>query len=631
MITSTAVFAASSIPVVSNGVKSLLFRIAESLLVFAVYKIFSLIASAGHLFTAYLMLGEDYIQKICFVASRNKPASGTLLVAVFSVAYLLAQLYGSLLWFLDAPGYVVQSRNVSASAWTGELLDNPAYILQVAAGSANVSSLEGNLPQALGASLFKPSVNITLTETVRRGQPQITNATQSRAGGRIWLDSQGLSVSPDTVAMLPYTTDANGETLDNGCRPRWLSTSMLWNCTFDNLYSRSIFSSIVGQPEVHWDDASDRELDSRYIPPNRLDNIWAAYGQGGGTAVMKQVFTVTKEKRRHTFIQTVFRCTMVSEGTKPLRTTEIVDLLRRTWSTNVTEQHDPYIEKLAETLIAARDSNNSVSTGINAVSNANLSTSQVSWEYLTVETSGVAQYSALRISLSNITLLRSETIDTAPAPFGSCSDASFQNEAYGGKVTGSDCRGRFPRKNPHFFGQVDTSAVLILTGLGDGASNVSSEALDEKVWQWYSGQEQRIDNLLIARGFIVSVDPSLVTVSLDTIEFALSYLQVLLVLLAAVLAAVGWLLLWLFATAHWSSSLLSNLVFSTALAQGGRQQKGPGYLFKTPDIQLRTPKSDATVTINGEAVMVESQFLTPSIQKNAPETARLVSDDGKRT
>ena len=60
------------------------------------------------------------------------------------------------------------------------------------------------------------------------------------------------------------------------------------------------------------------------------DNIWFAYGQGGDTAVMKQVFTVTKGGRRHTFLETVLRCTMVTNATYDFAMSEVDDLLRRT-------------------------------------------------------------------------------------------------------------------------------------------------------------------------------------------------------------------------------------------------------------------------------------------------------------
>jgi len=623
MITSTAVFAASSIPVVSNGVKSLLFRIAESLLVFAVYKIFSLIASAGHLFTAYLMLGEDYAQRALFVGSRNKALSGNVLVAVFSVAGLLAQLYGTLLWFLDSPGYVVQSRNVTASGWTGELLADPAYIVQMSAGSPNLTALENSLPRIIGQNLFKPTLNVTLTEEVRRGLPQIVEATPGRRGGRIWLDDEGLSVSPDTAAMSSYTTDATGQLLDVNCIPLVLAAGMRWNCTFDNVYSLGLLNPILGRPEVHWDNESDgNSTGSRYVNVNRMDNIWAAYGQGGGTAIMKQMFTVTKRKRRHTFVQTVLRASMVTEGSEPLQSTEIDNLMRRFWSPNATEQHAPLLENLISSVVAARDGNKSFSAGINAVSNANLTTTQVMWEYLTVETAGAVQYSALRMSLVNITLIRSETLVAEPAPFGPC-DASFQNEAYGGKVTGSDCRQRFQGNGSRFYGQVDTSAVLILTGLGDGASNVSSAALNEAVWEWCLDKGDRMDNLLVARGFLVSIDPSFVTLRLETIEAALSHLQVMLVALAAFLAVAGWVLLKVFAGAHWSNSLLSNLIFTT-LPPSSKKHPKPGYLIKTPDIQLRkTLAAPTAITVDGDAVRLERPLHAPSLQKQTPETAQL--------
>jgi hypothetical protein len=106
--------------------------------------------------------------------------------------------------------------------------------------------------------------------------------------------------------------------------------------------------------------------------------------------------------------------------------------------------------------------------------------------------------------------VRSETIGEEPTPFEDCSLGSWQNEMFGGKVTKTDCGVGENSPNAKFFGQTDTAAVLIAYGLGKAISNISSESLNDAAFTWVANSASFMQDLLIARAFVVSVDPALV-------------------------------------------------------------------------------------------------------------------------
>ena len=518
---SGSTFSDPSLAVSHNAVKSIIFRCAELLLAYAVGTLFSLLAAKGQRFTSYLMFHEDLFQKGFYIFS-HKNLNG-LLVLGFAIAYTLAQLYGTLLWGLDAPGYIERSKNVSAASLKGSMLPDPGYIVSLSMRPNEFLTLEGSLPQIIGSNLYKAGVNFTLTGNVERGGIEVTSPTRPEAGPRLWLDDEGLSVSTDTGVTTLFNNDLDGRLNGVLCPVQFTSESSWgWNCTFNNTFVANILQNHpIGRPEVHWDDASDKDLNSRYIRPKRTNNIWASVGEGAGSVGMKQMFTVTKGKRRHTFIESAIKFTMITNGGIPFLPSEVSDFVKRTWSTDPEEQRAPLVGFLTESILQAQDKGHSYMYGLSSLINA--SVVQPHWEYMTMENNMTAVFSIIRISAVNITLIRSETIEKAPVPFESC-DASFQNEAVGGRVTDTDCLGSDPTMpNPHFFGQVDTSAVLILYGFGDGRSNVSSIAFDQRSQLWLNKNSDRIDQLLVSRGFTVSIDPALVTIKVSSVPLPTTY------------------------------------------------------------------------------------------------------------
>jgi hypothetical protein len=585
MIESTSSFIYSTIPLYHNAIKSIIFKCAEILMGIFIFKLFSLIAARSNQFTAYLMFTEDYIQRTLYITSRGF-SRAAIVVLLFSLLNIVVSLYGTLLWALDSPGYIFQASNATISDYEDQRNVNPPYIVQLSLAPDALPDTDSRLAQIIGADLLHTGLNYTLTGHVNNYElPKVVAPTQQDGvGARIWLDNNGLSVSPDGYAMLAIETKIDGEVFPTKC-VGFNNGAASWNCTFSNVFSLGIVGLVAGRPEVHWNDATDKVFDTRYILPNRVDNIWISFGAGGGSALMNQIFTVTRKTRRHTFSQSTFKATMLASGSSLFDRKEVTDLVERTWSPNITERTNPLIGQIVDGMMGAQARNKSFHVGGNVASNENKSVSQNNWGMYTVESNGNAVYSLISITTTNITLIRSETIDEAPIPYQKCDRTNFQNEAFGGKVTRTDCEAAKGSDGKEgFFGQVDTAAVMIAQGLGDGRSNLSAASLDDDVLNWVVNKSDAIESLLIARAYAVSIDPSLVQITVDKIMVAMSYLQLYLSCFALFLAIILWLGLMIFAEAHWASSLLANLMNTTSEPKKNK----PGYITRAPEVTLQS-------------------------------------------
>ncbi|KJZ68956.1 hypothetical protein HIM_11653 [Hirsutella minnesotensis 3608] len=467
---------------------------------------------------------------------------------------------------------------------------------------------------------YRPGCQAAVPDALsRREQDKPQGIDDEREQGRMIQLIPDDAIPATTRARINATSSnsseppgvANGQKFPFGCIYSGRG-SAAWNCTFNNTFSQGITRNIVGQPEVHWDDESDLKLDSRYIRPNRVDNIWASFGAGGGSAAMMQVFTVTKKTRRHTFVESVFRATMLTSPGVPFATRDVEDLVRRTWSANETDKNNPLIGQIVEDITSAQAQNLSYHFGVNAADNGNLTVLQSSWGYFTVTNSHSREdiLSLIIITGTNITLIRSETIDKPPTPFEKCDHRSFQNEAFGGRIAHTDCASSQLNNNSSvFYGQVDTAAVLVLYGLGNRRSNVSSDALDNNALSWTRNMWATMQGLLVARGYIVSVDPALVTISVNKLIVAMSGLQLLLSMLAVVLAGAAWLALACFADAHWSNTFLSSFIHTTTERDGKKSK--PGFMHNPPRVELLADGGRNFIAVSGKAVILQDPFLVP--------------------
>src|SRR5438034_6907100 len=176
MISSASSFVESSIAVSHNVIKSILFRLAGFLLQAAVLQFFALLASTCKAFTAYLMFAEDYIQKALFMISSGF-TKNVAIVLSFAVLLISAELYDTLLWGLDAPGFTMKRNNVTASVIKDQLLEAPDYVVFSSGRQIHNGSLD-KITEAMGENLFKAGVNFTLIGEVHTGPPRTVPATR---------------------------------------------------------------------------------------------------------------------------------------------------------------------------------------------------------------------------------------------------------------------------------------------------------------------------------------------------------------------------------------------------------------------------------------------------------------------
>jgi hypothetical protein len=616
-ITIHSSFGASTIAVYNNVAKQVLFKLAALLLQLFIFKIFALIASSRRAFTSYLMFTEDYIQKILYIFSRGF-SSGGIIVFILTLLLFVGTWFDALLWGLDSPGYLQQKSYVTAAKIADRLLPEPGYLVFSTSPPGDVAPLEARLVDMIGANLFEPGVNFSLTGVVDRGTPKTVAATQpfSDTGPRIWLDNDGFSVSADTY----ITFVGNGTGLGSlNCPWKTLSDGIQgWNCTFDNfLASELATQNKLGEPEIHWDDETGKLYQSQYIRPTREDNPWNSLGTGGDTALMKQMFTVTKGRMRHTFIETAWKACMVTSWGVPFSLEEVTDLVKRGWSTDPVEQSNPIISDFAHSIIDARRRNSSGVYGLTAQTET--SVSQVNYELLNIETApGKVAYSLFRASVVNITLVRSDELPEPVVPLEPC-DRFYSNIALGGKVRETNCYlstlGLSYQEGHRFYGQVDTSAFLVLNGiLGEGRFNYSEKALNQQAFEWFVKNDERLSDLVLSRGAILALGPENVMVEVTNIQPAISPLQILLVAICAVLAGISWLSLIFFAKAHYSSSLLTNLLATTMASSDGEDVKGgkPQYLADCPEITLTHETNSRTRLTTPTGVFKHVEFEGPS-------------------
>ncbi|KAK4221181.1 hypothetical protein QBC38DRAFT_429518 [Podospora fimiseda] len=604
VLSSNSTFVKTEIAVWQNSTKSLLFRAAELLLVLAVWKLFSLLAALQNRFTSYLIFSEGPLQKAHFVFSRRL-SKDAILVAFFTLVYTAAQLYGSLLWALDAPGYVVRTERAPASSVSPSFLDNPEYQVSYTVAPNSLNLTDAELAEALSVNLFRPGTNISLTGTFDQGKPETVPPPRLGAGPRIWLDSEGWSVTTDGEFHVIINLGL-GEAGGVNCPYVDLNQSTrFYSCDFDNQWTPILLEQIIGIPQVHYNEEADSQGRWGNIQPPR-DDIWSSLGRSSGAAVRVHMFTVTKGYRRHTFVSTIAKASIVSrQGRLPKN--EMRDLMRRVSvmeagsSTNAAVDQD--INLVLEALTAAESNNKSAAIGwVIGVTPNQLSEGFL--EMLLMDSyPGTPVARLFRFTSVNITLVRSETISTPPVPFGPCPNAALQNEAYGGKVVDTDCVGSadLVGTKASYFGQVDTSAVLNLNGLHTPPYASSKEALDPVAFPWVTKNAEKLTNLVLSRGYILGLDPNLVTLELTSTTPGISYLQLCMVLLAAVLAVGSWGILSIWVSGHWSSSFLVNLITVTQ----EREKREPGFVCDIPEIKL--VKEDGCVELRTETAIFSHQ------------------------
>ncbi len=239
MFSSTHPFLVSSVPLYNNAIKSILFSLARLLARTAVQSFFALWAARAGLFTAFLMFDQGWRQRGLFVWARGVLTHSGILVIAFSLMLLQSDFYGTALWALDCPGYVLHRSGGILADLDRPLRDDRDYITILHATPDNLASLASDLAGRVTGNLFKPSMNATLAGLIALGQPSVVSPTQSGTGPRVWLDRSGLSVSPDSLYMLPFIYSESGKIIGaTDCAPLALDTGgSRWNCTFNNTFA----------------------------------------------------------------------------------------------------------------------------------------------------------------------------------------------------------------------------------------------------------------------------------------------------------------------------------------------------------------------------------------------------------
>jgi hypothetical protein len=476
-----------------------------------------------------------------------------------------------------------------------QLLANPAYIVFLSDPAQNLSSLD--VDQALAGNMFVQGFNFTLPKPVQPGARDIAahpNQTLADAGPRIWLDDAGFSVGMDQMITV---------TASVVCPMRTVNASLqVWNCALNNTDAFTVLNAQAAQPQIWWDASPYAE--DHYLRPDRSDNPWMSLGAGGNTAAMKQVFTVTKENRRHTFLQTVIKVTMLTMYPTPFDNTEITDIVRRMISED--SRLTPKIEAIANIVIGAQTNQTSLTLGFSNQEDYSVSSSRI--ELLNVVNPFLITerlYTSLRIISTNITLIRSETLPNPVMPYGSPCPNFFTNLATGGKVHSTDCyKSTGNETGAHFLGQLDASTVLLLNDvLGDGTKSVSAAALNQTGVDWFTQNAPHIDELLIARGLILGGDRAAVPLALQTRQPAISYLQLLLFCFSAILMIAAMVLSRLCeSSGYYNSSFLAAVCATMHI--DGRNDKPKtcaqaGYLREPPEIKLVTTHQHVVISTSG--------------------------------
>ncbi|KAF8961965.1 hypothetical protein BDZ97DRAFT_1165956 [Flammula alnicola] len=612
-------FFVSTLPVGQNAVKNILFRVATILLNFIILRLFAFLAFKTQDYTSFLMFSEDVIQKALYVFDR-KLTRQTMLVAMFACLTGAAGFYDTLLWGLDSPGYVTKSTRVNAGVLSSEMLDSPAYITLISNPMDDLSRI--NLNDTFGANLYTTGLNFTLPGIIQPGFARVVPAVEPLSGAnlvspRIWLDSSGFAVGLDDAIMRTVTMN----TTETFCSPTNVpntNDTQVWRCNIRNSDAQALFVQEMGLPQIWWD-----LYHPEYLLPIHKDNPWQSLGTGGDTAVMKQVFTVTKGSQKHTFLQTTFKGTMIGFPPLFLDDGEITDFMRRTWSTSDSGQPlPPAVQSLADLVISAK--NNQTSLTFGSFIQGNDTVYSYSTEYLNfaeiVNGTEHIIYGALRFVSTTIAVIRSEVLFHEPTPFAPC-NLVYRNIATGGVVRSTNCYDAAAAENQSvpatggFLGQIDTSSVVIMSDiLGDGTTNTSVAVLNQTGIDWYNNVTDHIDQLLISRGLILGGNRPDVMVDVQHTEAAISHLQLLLTLLPVLLA-----LLVLGTTFRQPMSYFKNsfmaAVFATTHVSSPKCSK-IGYMRSPPEVTLKVSREHTVLgTRHGGTIAIvgANQLIAPGM------------------
>jgi hypothetical protein len=321
---------------------------------------------------------------------------------------------------------------------------------------------------------------------------------------------------------------------------------------------------------------------------------------------MKQVFTVTKGLRRHTFLQTTFKTSMISYTPMVFADADVTDFINRLWG-DPNQAMTPAVRILADTVLQAQNNKTSLTFGSFVQQDEGTVVSySTEYLYLINPADGTPLYAAMRFGSTVITLVDSETLLNEPVPLAAC-NGSATNIATGGVVRSMTCAPPSNSTAPlqsRFLGQLDTTSMVIINDiLGDGTTDTSAIALNQTGVDWYNPRAQDIEKLLTSRSLILDGRASKVAVDVQTNEAAISYLQLVLIVLPIFLALIVCGVTFRKPMGYFKNSFLAAVVATAHVTDTTSESSEVGYMHKPPEVVLKTKGEKVTLEMpNGELV-----------------------------
>jgi hypothetical protein len=570
----------STFSVGHNAAKNLIFRVSSLLLQYTVFKLLSYIAYRLTAYTSFLMLLEDFVQKLYFAHSYGFQKEHSWIVIASLILFPAAGVYDTCLWMFDAPGYIIRSTITNAQSFSQQALPDHPYVLNIPGDAAKVSAI--NLDRSVSADLYE---NLTVIATHLPISQEVVAPSQQLSFDvrpRIWLDDQGWSVGLD----LGWPMISGNQS----CVPNSTDTQQRWSCHFNNTSAGDLYAESFGTHQIWWDRAMTQP---NIVSSYPRDNIWSSLGPNGGSAAMTEVFTVTKGQRQHTILQTSWKATMQTTPQLPFQSNEIVDFIRRAWNNDPDQLVTPDEQAIIDEVISAQTQRNSFSTGLMIQEPQPSAIRATVIEYLAIinpTNASDVQFSALRARSINTTLIRSESLSSSKSlePFSQC-PGPFANIATGGQLRGTTCSnqnaGSPGDPGPRSFkGQIDISAVAVLPDIfSNGNTNTSQISFDPRGQSWMRQNQPHLNELMASRAFI---GDGIVNVAGEEPVAAISYLQIILVAAPALLAVLSWFLMSGNAPSHYKHSFLAAVCATTHVSDNSCRRIG--YMKDPPRIELKT-------------------------------------------
>ncbi|KAJ3551952.1 hypothetical protein NP233_g12983 [Leucocoprinus birnbaumii] len=605
------VLLASTFSVGHNAAKNLVFRASSLLLRYSVLGFLSCIAYRRAAYTSFLMLLEDYIQKLYFIRSYGFREHAWIVIA-FVVLFPAAGVYDTCLWMLDAPGYTFRPTITPARSFSRQLVPNPPYVLNFAGSSNGI-----DLDRTLSAGLYLDDITVIATHLpISQEIVAPPQKLSSEVQPRIWLDSEGWSVGFD----LGWPVDHGGQ----GCVPNSTDTQQWWSCHFNNTSAEAIYRQSFGSPRIWWDNTGAQSTD---ISLQLQDDVWTSLTPNGSSAATKLLFTVTKAQRRHAFMQTAWKVTMQTAFPARFQSNEIVDFIRRGWNNDPDQVVDPEIQDVVDGVEAAQNRGGSYSAGVMIQEPQPFAIRATVIEFLSFVNSmntSNDQFSSLRVRSINTTLLHSETLPSSDdlQPFASCL-RPLANIVVGGQIHETTCDESISgamnsSAAGSLEGQIDILLVANLSNIfGDGDTNTSQSAFDPHGQAWLRFNQAHLEELMTSRAFIARGDSDNDVTWQEPIA-AISYLQIILVAIPALLAFLSWTLMAGGGTHHYKHSFLATVCATTHLSDNSCRRVG--YLKDPPLIELRparrhivvgTPNGGTLANVEQDQVVAYSMVMEP--------------------